>query len=46
MMTAEDVAVSMGDIDPNSLPAGLAAYWDFENEAGTDFTFKSVIRFG
>ena len=42
MMTAEDVAVSMGDIDPNSLPAGLAAYWDFENEAGTDFTFKSV----
>lgn len=42
MMTAEDVAVSMGDIDPNSLPAGLAAYWDFEKEAGTDFTFKSV----
>ena len=42
MMTAEDVAVSMSDIDPNSLPAGLAAYWDFENEAGADFTFKSV----
>ena len=42
MMTAEDVAVSMGDIDPNSLPAGLAAYWDFENEAGADLTFKSV----
>ena len=42
MMTAEDVAVSMGDIDPNSLPAGLSAYWDFENEAGADLTFKSV----
>lgn len=42
MMTAEDVAVSMGDIDPNSLPEGLSAYWDFENEAGADLTFKSV----
>lgn len=42
MITAEDVAVSMGDIDPNSLPEGLSAYWDFENEAGADLTFKSV----
>lgn len=42
MMTAEDVAVSMGDIDPNSLPEGLSAYWDFENEADADLTFKSV----
>ncbi len=41
-MTAEDVALSMGDIDPNNLPAGLAAYWDFEKEADADKTFKSV----
>lgn len=41
-MTDEDVATSMGDIDPNNLPAGLAAYWDLETEAGADNTFKSV----
>jgi hypothetical protein len=41
-MTAEDVAASMSDIDPNSLPEGLAAYWDFEKEAEDYKTFKSV----
>ena len=42
VMTAEDVALSMGDIDPNNLPDGLAAYWSFEDEADADCTFKSV----
>jgi hypothetical protein len=42
VMTAEDVAASMSDIDPNSLPEGLAAYWDFEKEAEDYKTFKSV----
>ena len=42
VMTAEDVAVSMADIDPTNLPEGLAAYWDFETEAADGLTFKSV----
>lgn len=42
VMTAEDVAVSMADIDPANLPDGLAAYWDLETEAGADNTFTSV----
>ncbi|MBQ3121629.1 MAG: hypothetical protein IJC08_03420 [Bacteroidaceae bacterium] len=41
-MTDEDIATSMGDIDPNNLPEGLAAYWDLETPAGADNTFKSV----
>ncbi|MBR3884458.1 MAG: hypothetical protein IKJ31_06845 [Bacteroidaceae bacterium] len=42
VMTAEDVQASMGDIDPNNLPAGLAAFWDFEDEADASHAFKSV----
>ena len=41
VMTAEDVALSMGDIDPNNLPAGLSSYWDFEEKAAST-TFASV----
>ncbi len=42
VMTADDIKASMGDIDNNNLPAGLAAYWDLDTKAGDDFTFKSV----
>lgn len=41
VMTADDVKLSMGDINPNNLPEGLSAYWDLETEA-TNNTFKSV----
>lgn len=33
-MTAEDVTASMNGLDPNNLPEGLAAYWDFEDTPG------------
>ncbi len=42
VMTAEDVLTSMGDLNPENLPADIAAYWDFEQAANADFTFKSV----
>lgn len=42
VMTDADVATSMGDINPGNLPNGLAAYWDFEEKAGSEYTFKSV----
>lgn len=42
VMTDDDVKTSMGDIDPDNLPTGLAAYWDLDTEAGGDYTFKSV----
>lgn len=42
VMSDEDVIVSMGDIDEAALPSGLAAFWSLENEAGDDYTFKSV----
>lgn len=41
-MTEEDVKFAMGDIDVNNLPAELTAYWDFEELAEGDGTFKSV----
>ena len=36
-----DVKAAMGDIDTNNLPAGVAAYWDFEKKA-TDNYFSAV----
>lgn len=42
VMTAEQVKASMNDIDPNAYPAGLKCFWDFENAADADYTFKSV----
>ena len=41
-ITAEEVAVSMGDIDSSNLPENLIAFWGLEEEAAEDFTFKSV----
>lgn len=32
-MTADDVKLSMGNLDPNNLPANIVAYWDFEQPA-------------
>lgn len=42
VMSDEDVIASMGDIDENNLPSGLAAFWNLETEAGSDYTFRSV----
>ncbi len=42
VMSDEDVLLSMGDIDANNLPSGLAYYWDLENKAAADYTFASV----
>ena len=41
-VTAEEVKTAMGDINPASLPDGVVAFWDLEEKAGEDFTFKSV----
>ncbi len=41
-MTADDVKVSMGDLNPEALPDAVLAFWDFEEMAGDDLTFKSV----
>ena len=41
-MTADEVTLSMGDIDKNNLPAGIAAFWDFEEQSGTAKAFKAV----
>ncbi len=41
-MTADEVALSMGDLDKNNLPAGVAAFWDFEEASGTAKAFKAV----
>ena len=43
VMSEDDVKTSMGDLDANNLPAGLAAYWDLETAASSrTHTFKSV----
>ena len=41
-MTAEEVKLSMGDIDKNNLPANMLAYWDLDSEANADGVFTSV----
>lgn len=41
-MTDADVLYAMGDVDPNNLDENITAYWDFENAAEEDYTFKSV----
>ena len=41
-MTADEVALSMGDIDKNNLPAGIATFWDFEEKSGSAKAFKAV----
>ena len=42
VMTDEDIAASMGDIDPDNLPEGIIAYWGLEEQADGNHTFKSV----
>ena len=41
-VTAEDVKASMGDLDKNNLPAGAAAFYDFEEKADDSNSFKAV----
>lgn len=41
-MTAEEVKLSMGDIDKNNLPANMLAYWDLDSEANAEGVFSSV----
>ena len=41
-MTAEEVKLSMGDIDKNNLPANMLAYWDLDSEANEEGVFSSV----
>lgn len=38
-MTAAEVKQSMQGLNRNSLPSGVAAFWDFEEDAGADDTF-------
>ncbi len=38
-ITASEVKTSMGDMDTNSLPSNVKAYWDFEEEAGSGNMF-------
>ncbi|MBQ2122694.1 MAG: T9SS type A sorting domain-containing protein [Bacteroidaceae bacterium] len=42
VMTAEDVALSMGDLVADALPENLLSFWDFEKKAGGNKTFISV----
>ena len=41
-ITAEDVKFAMGDIDAKNLPAGVQAFWDMDEKAIGDYTFRSV----
>lgn len=41
-ITAEDVERSMGDIDQSHLPDGVLAFWNLEEKASENGTFKSV----
>lgn len=41
-VTAEEVALAMGDLDKKNLPAGVAAFWDFEDKSGSAKAFKAV----
>ena len=41
-MTAEEIKLSMGDIDKNNLPENMLAYWDLDSEANADGVFSSV----
>lgn len=40
--TADDVKAAMGDVDPNNLPAGVAAFWDLEQLPSSEYTYMSV----
>ena len=42
VMTGDEVKQSMGDLDKDNLPEGLAYYWDIEDKASSDNTFLSV----
>lgn len=41
-LSAEEVAAAMGDIPRDTVPDGLAAAWDMEEDAGEDSCFASV----
>jgi hypothetical protein len=40
-MTADEVAQSYKGLDSNNLPAGVAAYWDFETDADANYQFAA-----
>ena len=41
-VTADDVKTSMGDLDKKNLPAGVAAFYDFEEKADDSNSFKAA----
>ena len=41
-ISADEVALSMGDLDKNNLPSGVAAFWDFEEPSGDAKAFKAA----
>lgn len=41
-VTEADVKTAMGDISASNVPAGIAALWDFEQQAGANFCFTSA----
>lgn len=42
VLSAEEVMLAMSDINADSIPDGLLAAWDFENDADDDYMFASV----
>lgn len=42
-LTADEIALSMGDIATDSIADGLIAAWDMEEEPDEDYTFASIV---
>lgn len=41
-VTADDVKAVMGDLTESNLPSGVAAFWNFEKDADSDYSFPAV----
>lgn len=41
-ITADEVQTAMGDINNDNMPQNLEAFWDFEDQAGSSYTFAST----